>query len=178
MGSHILQALTMRHFLLLTLVIVAVSADSAQETNPRFFGGIFGDLFGNNNQCSNCRHNLEEASYCCRNAIDSYCCQFSNNLINGGGFDPGYNPGGSSIYKPGSCPSNYYGRRRRSPEDAPGSRFFTPSSSSYKPNYNNNGGFNGGYNNNGGFNGGYNNNGGFNNGYNNNGACSSDRDCR
>ena len=92
------------------MLIVAVSADSAQETNPRFFGGIFGDLFGNNNQCSNCRHNLQEASYCCRNAIDSYCCQFSNNLINGGGFDPGYNPGGSDSYKPGSCPSNYYGK--------------------------------------------------------------------
>ena len=102
-----------RHFLLLTLVIVAVSADSAQETNPRFFGGIFGDLFGNNNQCSNCRHNLEEASYCCRNAIDSYCCQFSNNLINGGGFNPGYNPGGSDSYKPGSCPSNYYGKSKK-----------------------------------------------------------------
>lgn len=84
------------------------SAESEIETDSRFFGGIFGDLFGNNNQCSNCRYDLQEASYCCRNQIDTYCCKFSNNLINGGNFDPGYNPSGD--YKPGFCPQNYYGK--------------------------------------------------------------------
>ena len=94
--------------ILIALVIVSSSAESEIETDSRFFGGIFGDLFGNNNQCSNCRYDLQEASYCCRNQIDTYCCKFSNNLINGGNFDPGYNPSGD--YKPGFCPQNYYGK--------------------------------------------------------------------
>ena len=98
----------------MALFIVSTSGESAQDTNSRFFGGIFGDLFGNNNQCSNCRYNLQEASYCCRSGIDTYCCNYSNNLINGNGnYDPGFNPiGGSDFYKPGSCPSNYYGNYR------------------------------------------------------------------
>merc|ERR1712156_1006326 len=145
----------MKFLILIALVIVSSSAESEIETDSRFFGGIFGDLFGNNNQCSNCRYNLQEASYCCRSGIDTYCCNYSNNLINGNGnYDPEFNPiGGSNFYKPGSCPSNYYGRRkRRSPEDAPGSRFY--------PN-NNNGGLN------------WNNNNGYNSG-----SCYSDRDCQ
>ena len=64
------------------------------------------------------RYDSYQAARCCQNGIDRYCCNFVNNGIGGSDYTPGNN-GGYPFEKPGNCPSNYYGRKRRSPEEAP-----------------------------------------------------------
>ena len=156
---------------LVGIVLAAPNPESEIQDQRTF--GILGDLFGNTNQCRNCRYNLSEANYCCNTGRDRSCCRYSNSNVGGSSYDPGqvggssYNPGYSNGYnnnKPGTCP-NSYGRKRRSPQNILPPGF---SGSSYKPNYN------GGYNN-----GGYN-NGGLNwsgNTNNQGSSCYSDRDC-
>ena len=147
--------------MLLCLFVTLSTAlpDTSQENNgvnQRFFGGILGDLFGGSGQCQNCRYDRNQARYCCRSNLDNRCCNYINSgTVGGSDYNPGNNYNNNN--KPGSCPNNY-GRKRRSPEDAP---------------WLINNGYNNGY--------GYNNNGlnwqgnsGNNNGYN---RCYTDGDC-
>ena len=72
---------------------------------------------GNSYYCSNCRYDFDQANYCCSSNIDRDCCNYVNGGGSGGG---GYYPGsgsGSSYDKPGQCPSNSFGRRRKREEN-------------------------------------------------------------
>ena len=135
--------------MVLVLVFVgSLAEDPPVDSNQRFFGGIFNDFFGNHNQCNNCRYNYYQAEQCCQNGLDYNCCQYVNG--NNGNYYPGnngnYYPGSTNgnYNKPGVCPSsNYYGRKRRSPETAQEAARYWPgnSGSPYvpRPDYGNNG---------------------------------------
>ena len=60
--------------IVLAFTVSCVLAESAQDTNQRFFGGLLSDIFGSGGQCSNCRHNVDQARYCCTYSIDTHCC--------------------------------------------------------------------------------------------------------
>ena len=95
------QELKMKIAIILTLIGIALAApnpESEIDTDQRTFG-IFGDLFGNTNQCRNCRYSLSEANYCCNTGRDRNCCRYTNNVVGGSSYDPGH-VGGSS-YDPG-----------------------------------------------------------------------------
>ena len=116
----------MKIAIILALVGIALAAPNPEsEIQDQRTFGILGELFGNTNQCRNCRYNLSEANYCCNTGRDRSCCRYSNSNVGGSSYDPGqvggssYNPGYSNGYnnnKPGTCP-NSYGRKRRSPQN-------------------------------------------------------------
>ena len=75
---------------------------------------------GNSYYCSNCRYDFDQANYCCYSNIDRDCCNYVNGAggsSGGGGYYPGNGSGSSSYDKPGQCPSNSYGRRRKREEN-------------------------------------------------------------
>merc|ERR1712117_51800 len=153
-----------------TSFVLVVASIAIYNSEAAIDGRTFGSC-----DTLRCMIDHNQAQYCCNTGNNRRCCDY-------GGGNGGWNNGngGYNNNKPGQCPS-YNGRRKRSPEDAPGvnngGRHFGGGGWNNGGSWNN--GWNGGGNwNNGGSGSGF--NPGYNNGWNNGGGggrCIRDSEC-